>query len=144
MGHNVACHHSSCCHEGPGPNDEAANDGRVGTNGCSPPNQCWAYAPITGWCSGVQIVSENGAGPDEHLILDRNAPINRNIVLDLAVVSNNRTGIDIYVLSKARVRPHTGSGPEVTVMPYSRCGSDCRATFHDGRLMHKCLITIHR
>ena len=87
---------------------------------------------------GEPVVGEHGAGPDEHLVVEPHAPIDRNVVLDLGAVADHHPGIDEDVLAERGRLSNHRPGPHVGVVPDHGAGTAAGAVLDHGGVVDEC------
>jgi len=81
-----------------------ADDCAVGAKGCSLFYQCWSHlVHLADFCPGVVDVGKNHRGSAKYAVLQGDAFINADVVLDFAFVAYFGIGADDDVLSDVAV-----------------------------------------
>ena len=98
----------------------------------------WELAP------GDAHIRERHGGSAEHAILEGNAPVNIDVVLEFASISDDRPGIHEDVLPDIAVFAHDRAGSDMSVRPHVSSSPDHRSIFDRSSLMNrKTAVGIH-
>src|SRR5690242_165780 len=117
---------------------DAAHDRRVGADRRAPPHERGTILVLARHVTaGVHHVREDARGTAEHVVLERDALVNRHVVLDLDVVADAGAGHHDDVLPEAAALADDGARHDVAEMPDLRARADPGAGVDVARIVHE-------
>ena len=135
---NIPRHHRARADERIAADGDAANDGGVGANGRAPPHQRGLKLALTlDLAAGIDDVGENHRGAAEDVVLQDDAVVHRDVVLDFHAIANDRVVVHEHVLAQIAAFADAGCGHDVAEVPDARVRADLRACIHHRGGMHE-------
>src|ERR1043166_1253419 len=132
MGRYVARHDAAGPNHGVFPDPMAANDGGIGPDGSAALHQRGPEFILPAHMSaGVQYIGKHHTGSAKHVILERNAVEDRDIVLNLAAAADRDIRSDHHVLSDHAPFPDPAAGENVGEMPDLGAATDLHPRIDD-------------
>src|SRR5213592_2338333 len=115
---------------------DAAQDRGVGADGAAPLHARGAVLVLARHVAPrVQHVGEHARRPAEHIVLQGHAFVDRDVVLDLDVVADARTGHHHHVLAQVAALADYRAGHDVAEVPDLRAPADLRPVVDITRFM---------
>src|SRR4029434_2256294 len=143
VGH-IAAHHCARADECVTANARAANDCAIGAERCAAPhNRPQILAVPIDLGSRVNDISENAGRSAEDVVFQLDSGVNRNVILNLAVIANHHVVGDIYVLAQNAALAEAGSRLHVGKMPNLCAGSDLYGIVDVGTFVHEIISLGH-
>ena len=125
VGRDVVRHHRAGSDEGITAYRVAAYDGRIGTDAGSAFDARLAELVLAGnGAAGIDDVRKDATRTEEHVVLARDAGVDRDVVLYLHPVSDAYAGRNHHVLPNATMRAHRAARHEMREMPHARTFAD--------------------
>ena len=125
VGRDVVRHHRAGSDQGVTAYRVAAYDGRIGTDAGSAFDARLAELVLAGdGAAGIDDIRKDAARAEEHVVLARDAGVDRDVVLYLHPVSDAHAGRNYHVLPDAAMRAHRATRHEVREMPHARAFAD--------------------
>src|SRR5688572_7548612 len=123
----------------------AADDRRVGADGSAAPHERAAVLVLAlDVASRVDHVREYHRGPAEHVVLEDDARVDRDVVLDLDVVADDASRRDHDVLADVAARADSRVAHHVAEVPDLRAVADLGRRVDDRRLVGKVALRLLR
>lgn len=112
---------------------DAAHNRRVSADRSTLLHESWDDLPLRAGRPRIPVVSEYTRWAEEHVVGNRDAVIDADVVLDLYARTNRDIGVDVHVLAERGVFTDCGAGPDVRVMPNASPSTHIRSGLDDRR-----------
>src|SRR5256884_266623 len=133
---HVGGHHGTCTDECVLAQCHATDDGRVGADGAAALYEGGSILMLARHVTArVHHVGEHARRPAEHVVFERDALIDRYIVLDLGIVADPHTGHHHHVLAQVAALADHRAGHDVAEVPDLRAPADLRPVVDVTRFM---------